>query len=98
MKKILIIETMVQLALVIIIVMFVFRFEKIDDQLKTLKPQLKEEMVSVQTVKLDGEIYVCGTVVENRDKDSLYCRGYTDGYSWAVAQDNIDRQLNQNRE
>ena len=66
-------------------------------QLQRIKPQLKEELISVQTVKLDGEIYACGTVVENRDKDSLYCRGFTDGKSWAIGQVRIDKQLQEGK-
>lgn len=58
-----------------------------------VRPQLQEEYISIQTVKLDGEIYVCGTEVNNQDNESLYCRGFTDGHNWAVQQMRIDKEL-----
>lgn len=87
MKKLLTISTvMIELTLIVGIVLIGLQFGRI-------RPQLKEEMVSVQTVKLDGEIYICGTVIGDRDKESLYCRGFTDGYSWAIGQLKIGEQL-----
>jgi len=62
-------------------------------QLHELRPQLREEYISDQTVKLDGEIYTCGTLINNRDKNSLYCQGFSDGYNWATQQINIDKLL-----
>lgn len=58
-----------------------------------VRPQLQEEYISIQTVKLDGDIYVCGTEINNKDNESLYCRGFTDGHNWAVQQFNIDKEL-----
>ena len=58
-----------------------------------IRPQLQEEYVSLQTTKLDGEIYVCGTEINNKDNESLYCRGFTDGHNWAVQQMKIDEEL-----
>lgn len=63
-------------------------------QLWGIRPQLKEEYVANQTVRLNGKPYVCGTVLDNQDTKSLYCTGFTDGYSWAVAQVEIDRKIN----
>lgn len=52
-------------------------------ELRRIKPQLREEIIANQTVKLDGEVYVCGTIgTNNRDRESLYCRGFADGFSW----------------
>lgn len=46
----------------------------------------KETYVSPATVRLDGKVYACGTIGENKDDQSLYCRGYKEGYDWATTQ------------
>ncbi len=43
-----------------------------------------ENYVSPETVRINGSIYHCGTVYHNEDFKSLYCRGYAEGYDWAV--------------
>lgn len=58
--------------------------------LDTLSPTLKEKYIAIQTVELEGKKYVCGTVLDNKDEKSLYCTGFTDGYSWAVQQMKMD--------
>lgn len=61
-----------------------------------IHPQVKEQYVSLQTVLLDGQIYTCGTVGDNQDFRSLYCRGFSDGYSSAVRQVNFEQSYKSN--
>lgn len=55
-----------------------------------------ESYVSAETVRLNGKIYYCGTITtttaENLDDESLYCRGYKEGYAWATTQADMDQK------
>lgn len=65
----------------------------LQDKFNKIAPTIQEQIISAQTVLLRGEIYICGSVQNNKDKESLYCRGFNDGYSWAVRQIDLDIQL-----
>ena len=83
------IETYIRIILsllVILISLFGFIYLKV-------KPMEREKYISAQTVILNGEIYNCGSVQNNKDKESLYCTGYNDGYSWAFQQIDIEKQI-----
>lgn len=94
-KRIAIIGTLVEVILLIALFVVGSQLMNIKAQLKEIRPQLKEEYISLQTVRLDGDIYVCGTVINPKDNQSLYCRGFTDGYSTSVHESQIDKQLQQ---